>query len=134
MATSRCRSAPVTASSRCPDRDECAEVGKVQALVVTAIANLNDFRGKPLYSRKRPRQGHPRVRQGALSQDEDVTKFKVIYTLSNTGPLKKVAPPCPKKGVLGKGQEACVDYKNSKRRDGDLYLPFLYKVDGRMSS
>ena len=35
----------------------------------------------------------------------------------------------PKKGVLGKGQKACVDYEQSKRRDGDLYLPLLYKVD-----
>ena len=45
----------------------------------------------------------------------DVTKFKVIYTLNNTGPLTKVAPPCPKKGVIGKDQEACVDYKQSFR-------------------
>jgi hypothetical protein len=58
----------------------------------------------------------------------------VLYTLNNTGPLKKVAPPCPKKDVLGKGQEACVDYKQAKRRDGDLYLPFLFNVDGRISS
>ena len=34
---------------------------------------------------------------------------------------------------IGKGQEACVDYEQSFRRDGDLYLPFLYKIDGRMS-
>jgi hypothetical protein len=60
-----------------------------------------------------------------------VTKVQVFYTLNNVGPLTKIAPPCPKKGVLGKGQEACVDYKNSKRRDGDLYLPVLFKVDGR---
>ncbi len=60
-----------------------------------------------------------------------MTKFKVLYTLNNTGPLKKVAPPCPKKGVIGKDQEACVDYKRSFRRDGDLFLPFLFNVDGR---
>ena len=63
-----------------------------------------------------------------------MTKFKVLYTLNNTGPLKKVAPPCPKKGVIGKDQEACVDYKQSQRRDGDLYLPFLFNVDGRMAA
>ena len=61
------------------------------------------------------------------------TKIKVLYTLNNTGPLTKVAPPCPEKGVLGEGQEACVDYKSSKRRDGDLYLPVLFNVDARFS-
>ena len=60
-----------------------------------------------------------------------MTKFKVLYTLNNTGPLRKVAPPCPKKGVIGKDQEACVDYKRSFRRDGDLFLPFLFNVDAR---
>ena len=63
-----------------------------------------------------------------------MTKFKVIYTLNNTGPLNKVAPPCPKKGVIGKHQKACVDYKQSVRRDGDLYLPVLFNVDGRFAS
>jgi hypothetical protein len=116
-----------------PDRNECREVGKVQALVVTAIANLNDFRGKPLYSRKHPAKVILACDKALCPKTDDVTKFTVIYTLRNTGPLKKVAPPCPKKGVLGKGQEACVDYEQSKRRDGDLYLPFLYKIDGRMS-
>ena len=47
------------------------------------------------------------------------------------GPLKKIAPPCAEKGELGKGQKVCVDYQNSKRRDGDLYLPVLFKVDAR---
>ena len=116
-----------------PGRDECGEAGNVQALVVTAIANLNDFRGKPLYSRKDPAKVILSCDKVLCPKTQDVTKFKVIYTLNNTGPLKKVAPPCPKKGVLGRGQEACVDYKQSFRRDGDLYLPFLYKIDGRMS-
>ena len=85
-----------------------------------------------LYSRKHPAKV-------ILACDEvlcrkTTTKIKVIYTLSNTGPLKKVAPPCPKKGVIGKHQEACVDYERSLRRDGDLYLPFLFNVDARMNS
>ena len=67
----------------------------------------------------------------SVPRPQDVTKIKVLYTLNNTGPLTKVAPPCPKKGELGKGQKACVDYKNSKRRDGDLFLPVLFNVDGR---
>ena len=52
-----------------PGRDECAEAGNVQALVVTAIANLNDFRGKPLYSRKDPAKVILSCDKVALSQD-----------------------------------------------------------------
>jgi hypothetical protein len=115
----------------------CREAGDTEALVVTAIASLRDFHGKPLYSRKHPAKvilACDEVLCGKNGHKHDgVPKIKVIYTLKNTGPLKKVAPPCPKKGVLGKGQEACVDYEQSKRRDGDLYLPLLYKVDIRFS-
>jgi hypothetical protein len=32
----------------------------------------------------------------------------------------------PKEGVIGKDQKACVDYEQSFRRDGDLFLPFLF--------
>ena len=78
-----------------------------------------------------PPRPSSRATRRSVPRPKDVTKIKVIYTLNNTGPLKKVAPPCPKKGVLGKGQKACVDYKNSKRRDGDLYLPVLFNVDVR---
>ena len=111
----------------------CREVGDTEALVVTAIASLNDFHGKPLYSRKHPAKVILSCDQALCPKTKHVTKFKVIYTLNNTGPLKKVAPPCPKKGVIGKHQEACVDYKKSFRRDGDLYLPFLFNVDPRLS-
>jgi hypothetical protein len=117
------------------DLRHCREIGDTEALVVTAIGSLKDANGDPLYSKKHPAKvllacdkvlcpkiGH---------KHHGVKKIKVIYTLNNTGPLTKVAPPCPKKGVLGKGQEACVDYKNSKRRDGDLYIPLLYKIDAR---
>ena len=117
------------------DLRHCREVGDTEALVVTAIGSLKDAEGDPLYSKKHPAKiilacdkvlcpkiGH---------KHHGVKKIKVIYTLNNTGPLTKVAPACPKKGVLGKGQEACVDYKNSKRRDGDLFLPVLFNVDLR---
>lgn len=111
-------------------RDECRERGAVEALVITTIASLKDADGDPLYSRKDPAKV-------ILACDKvlcgNTDRIKVLYTLRNIGPLKKVAPPCPEKGVLGKGQEACVDYKNSKRRDGDLYLPVLFKVDARWS-
>lgn len=107
----------------------CRERRDAEALVVTAIASLKDADGDPLYSRKHPAKvilACDRVLCG------NTDRVEVFYTLNNTGPLRKIAPPCEKKGVLGKRQEACVDYKNSKRRDGDLFLPFLYKVDARM--
>jgi hypothetical protein len=111
----------------------CRERANTEALVVTAIASLRDSDGDPLYSRKHPAKAILACDESLCPKTKDVTKFKVIYTLNNTGPLKKVAPPCPKKGVIGKDQKACVDYKNSKRRDGDLYLPLLYNVDARYS-
>jgi hypothetical protein len=121
------------------DLRHCREVGNTEALVVTAIGSLKDADGDPLYSKKHPAKlilACDKVlcgKNGHKMHGHKKPKIKIIYTLNNTGPLTKVAPPCPKKGVLGKGQEACVDYKNSKRRDGDLYLPLLYKVDARGS-
>jgi hypothetical protein len=116
------------------DLRHCREVGDTEALVVTAIGSLKDADGDPLYSKKHPAKiilACDKVLCPKGHKHHGVKKIKVIYTLNNTGPLTKVAPPCPKKGVLGKGQEACVDYKNSKRRDGDLYIPLLYKIDAR---
>ena len=104
----------------------CREVGDTEALVVTAIASLKDADGDPLYSRKHPAKVILACDKALCPKTDDVTKFKVLFTLNNTGPLKKVAPPCPKKGVIGKDQKACVDYEQSFRRDGDLYLPFLF--------
>jgi hypothetical protein len=113
--------------------DGCREAGGTTALVITAIGNLKDADGDPLYSRKHPAKVILACDKALCAETDAATTFKVLYTLNNTGPLRKIAPPCPKKGVLGKGQEACVDYKNSKRRDGDLYLPLLYKIDVRGS-
>jgi hypothetical protein len=117
------------------DLRHCREVGDTEALVVTAIGSLKDGDGDPLYSKKHPAKlilacdkvlcpkiGH---------KHHGVKKIKVIYTLNNTGPLTKVAPPCPKKGVIGKDQEACVDYKRAFRKNGDLFLPFLFAIDVR---
>jgi hypothetical protein len=114
--------------------DGCREAGGTEGLVITFIASLKDSDGDSLYSRKHPAKVILSCDKARCPKTDDVTKFKVIYTLNNTGPLKKVAPPCPKKGVIGKDQEACVDYKQSFRRDSDLYLPFLFNVDGRSSS
>jgi hypothetical protein len=112
----------------------CREVGNTKALVVTAIASLKDSHGKALYSKKHPAKIILACDKVLCPKiDHKHHKIKVIYTLNNTGPLNKVAPPCPKKGVLGKDQKVCVDYKNSKRRDGDLFSPVLFNVDMRVS-
>jgi hypothetical protein len=121
---------------------ECRERDDVEGLVITALASFKDSDGDPLYSRKNPakvilacdkvlcgKSGHKWHGENGHKKP----KIRVLYTLNNTGPLTNVAPPCEKKGVLGKGQKVCVDYKNSKRRDGDLYLPVLYKDDARFS-
>jgi hypothetical protein len=110
----------------------CQEAGGTTGLVITAIASLKDADGDSLYSRKHPAKIILACDKALCPETQDATKVRVIYTLNNTGPLKKVAPACPEKGELGKGQKACVDYKNSKRRDGDLFLPFLFKVDVRV--
>jgi hypothetical protein len=118
------------------DLRDCRTVGGTEALVITAIASLKDSAGDSLYNRKHPAKVILACDKTLCSTNGDnhKPKIKVLYTLNNVGPLTKVAPPCPKKGVLGKDQEACVDYKNSKRRDGDLYLPVLFNVDGRFAS
>jgi hypothetical protein len=116
------------------DLRDCRTVGDTKGLVVTFIASLKDSDGDSLYSRKHPAKVILACDKARCPKTDDVTKIKVLYTLNNTGPLRKVAPPCPKKGVVGKHQEACVDYKRSFRRDGDLYLPFLFNVDGRANS
>jgi hypothetical protein len=117
------------------DLRQCREVGDTEALVITAIGSLKDADGDPLYSKKHPAKvilACDKVLCPKISHKHHKHhKIKVIYTLNNTGPLTKVAPPCPKKGVIGKDQEACVDYKRSFRRDGDLFLPFLFNVDMR---
>jgi hypothetical protein len=119
------------------DLRQCREVGDTEALVITVIGSLKDADGDPLYSKKHPAKvilACDKVLCPKISHKHHKHhKIKVFYTLNNTGPLTKVAPPCPKKGVIGKDQEACVDYKRSFRRDGDLFLPFLFNVDMRSS-
>jgi hypothetical protein len=109
----------------------CREIDKTEGLVITAIGSFKDADGDPLYSRKHPAKAILACDEALCPKTKDVTKFKVFFSLNNTGPLKKVAPPCAKKGVLGKGQKVCVDYARSFRRDGDLFLPILFNVDLR---
>jgi hypothetical protein len=109
----------------------CREADKTEGLVITAIGSLRDSDGDPLYSRKHPAKAILVCDESLCPKTEDVTEIRVLFTLNNTGRLKKVAPPCEEEGELGKGQKVCVDYENSRRRDGDLYLPLLFKHDLR---
>jgi hypothetical protein len=137
----------------CDGLADCRERRDTEALVVTAIASLKDLHGKSLYNRKNPAKlilacdkalcgnsdrrnngDDEKTRHWSKTDDSNgVPRIKVLYTLNNTGPLTKVAPPCPKKGVIGKDQEACVDYARSFRRNGDLFFPFLFVTDARSS-
>jgi len=114
------------------DLRDCRTEGDTEGLVVTVIASLKDSDGDSLYSKKHPAKVVLACDKVLCPKiDHKHHKIKVIYTLNNIGPLTKVAPPCPKKGVIGKDQEACVDYKRAFRKDGDLFLPFLFNVDAR---
>ena len=109
----------------------CDQLGcsATEALVVTAIADLQDR-----YIKTSPATL-------ILACDKDlcrstangVPKIPVHYTFENTGSLTEESKPCPAKGVVGAGQEACVDYIQSSRKDGDLYLYFLFTHDLRIS-
>jgi len=117
----------------CDGLGACRTAGDTEALVVTAIADLKDSQGRPLYSKASPATV-------VLACDKDlcrenangVPKIPVLYTF-NTGALDKVTQPCPAKGVVGADQEACVDYVQSSRQQGDLYLYFLFVRDVRIT-
>jgi hypothetical protein len=119
----------------------CRERDDIQALVVTVIANLKDREGDPLYSRKDPaivvvicdKVLCGKSKHSEYKYSDHVPKIPLIYTLKNTGPLTNVAPPCPKKGVIGKGQQVCTDFAKSFVRKGDLYTYGLFKLDPRFS-
>jgi hypothetical protein len=110
---------------------ECRTVGDTTALVAMAVAHLKDDQGDPLYSNR-----HPATLVVAcdktLCGGRGVPKIPLLVDITNTGPLEE-APPCPKKGVLGEGQRACVDHTQSHRHHGDLYSVLLFNHDVRAS-
>ena len=113
----------------------CEDLGpcRTGALVVTAVANVKDG-GESLYSNESPATLVVACDKTVCRETANgVPELPLIYTLDNTGPLDKVADPCPAKGVVGAGQKACVDYVQSKRSQGDLYLYLLFNVDVRSS-
>ena len=104
------------------------------ALLVTAIANLKDEDGDPLYTKSSPATLVVACDKDLCRETANgVPKLPVFFTLNNTGPLEAAADPCPKKGVIGQNQDACVDYPSSSRNQGDLYLHLLFVADARAS-
>ena len=62
-----------------------------------------------------------------------IRNYAPKVSLAATG-LLQPAPPCPSKGVVGVGQDFCVDFVQSKRDgSGDTYLFVLMVRDARMS-
>jgi hypothetical protein len=108
----------------CEDAGPCRTNGGITALVVTVNADIQHSQGE-----------HSTV---ILSCDKvlcggtGVPKLPVIYTFDNNGDLTNSAGACPRKNDLG-NLEICVDYVQSMRSDGDLYLHVLFDHDLRMS-
>jgi hypothetical protein len=108
----------------CEGLGSCRVVGETTALVVTLSADI-----VPL-----PDDPHSTL---ILSCDKDlcggsgVPRIPVIYTFDNTADLTQTAPDCPAKGVLGENQDICVDYVQSTRSRGDLYIYVLFSHDLR---
>jgi hypothetical protein len=111
----------------CEDLGPCRAVDDTIALVVTLSAVLTHSEDDP-YSTMI--LGCDKVRCGGSG----VPRIPVFYTFDNNGDLLPVkAPDCPAKGVLGDGQDICVDYVQSTRSQGDLYLYVLFNRDIRFS-
>jgi hypothetical protein len=121
------RSDVVLSIGSCDDLGPCSTAGDITALVATGAANVEG-----LYTNTSPATlviACDKVLCGGTG----VPKRPVIYTLDNDGDLDQTAPPCPRKGVIGSNQKACVDYVSSTRSDSDLYLHLLFKHDIRGS-
>ena len=110
---------------------DCRAAGETSALVVLGVADLKGLLGDPLYSKQTPATLIVACDKMLCSQ-AGVPKLPLLVDLTNTGPLTE-APPCPAKGVLGENQQACVDYVQSTRSDGDLYSYLLFEHDARAS-
>jgi hypothetical protein len=124
LITTGAAGAVVMSVGSCEDAGPCRTGGGTTALVVTVNADIQHSQGE-----------HSTV---ILSCDKvlcggtGVPKLPVIYTFDNNGDLTETAGACPRKNDLG-NLEICVDYVQSMRSDGDLYLHVLFNHDVRMS-
>ena len=121
------RSDVVLSIGSCENLGPCRTVDGITALVATGAFDAGD-----LYDKTSPATlviACDRVLCGGTG----VPKLPVIYTFNNDGDLDQRADGCPRKGVIGPDQKACVDYVSSMRSDGDLYLHLLFARDLRGS-
>jgi hypothetical protein len=116
----------------CDGVADCRAAGPTEALVVMALADLKDQEGDPLYGNQAPATLVVACDK-VLCGQAGVPKLPLLFSFADSGPLTEEAPPCPAKGVLGEGQEACVDYVQSTRDNGDLYSYLLFDRDLRAS-
>lgn len=118
----------------CDGLGPCRTGDGTEALVVTGIANFKDAQGNPLYSNTSPATLIVACDKDLCRETANgVPAISLIYTLDNTAALDKTAEPCPTKGVVGPDQQVCVDYVQSKRSQGDLYMYLLFAIDLRAS-
>jgi hypothetical protein len=121
------RSDVVLSIGSCDGLGPCRTVGDITALVATGTVNIEG-----LYDKTAPATLVVACDK-VLCGGTGVPKLPLIYTFDDNGPLDQTAPPCPRKGIIGSDQKACVDYVSSTRSDGDLYLHLLFARDMRGS-
>jgi hypothetical protein len=110
----------------CEDLGPCRTVDGTTALVVTLVAQIEHPDPTDPYSIA------ILACDKVLCGGSGVPKLPVIYTFDNNADLTETAPACPGKGDLGTF-DICVDYVQSTRSQGDLYLWVLFNRDLRYS-
>lgn len=68
----------------------------------------------------------------SLCRGGALKKLRLNYSLQGNDALVGV-PDCPGKSTIGKAQDACTDYVQSKRKRADTWLYFLFFKDARVS-
>jgi hypothetical protein len=107
----------------CAEIGDCRASGNATALVAMAVANLTTRLQPPWSSRA--------TRCYAMATAS--RRFPCSATSPTPVHWQKKHPPCPAKGVLGEDQQACVDFVQSTRHEGDLYSYLLFAHDARAS-
>jgi len=109
----------------------CRAGGGTQAELVTAAVDLKDAQGNPLYTRAAPAT-FVLACDKVLCGNGGAAQVPVTIDLTNTGSFATV-PACPAKGVVGAGQDVCLDTVQTKRDNaGDTfsYILFVHDIRG----
>lgn len=116
----------------CSGITTCLKTGSTSAELVTASINLKDADGMPLYTRADPATivlGCDKT----LCAKGGVAKFPVVVDLTDSGTFTTL-DYCPAKGVVGAGQDACLDpVQSTKDGSGDVYSYVLFVHDIRIT-